>query len=171
MNARRGSEGRRLGGGTCPHCGASGSVPADMDSWWCPSCKRQYPTFAFKCHHPDCWNSHSSTTTASTTSHRPRRTSTTDPRRGKRAKDSEPIRRRPTRGRSGPARNQLITAGPPSECKSLELPRTVQPRQRSRVSTVGLGYDLPPASGSSMATAARRLVRRGPGNALAPLAV
>ena len=46
---------RRLGGGTCPYCGVDGSVPADSDSWWCPSCRREYPAFAWKCGHPDCW--------------------------------------------------------------------------------------------------------------------
>jgi len=42
------------GGGTCPFCGARGSVPGE-DSWSCPSCGRSYPTLAYKCRYPDCW--------------------------------------------------------------------------------------------------------------------
>ena len=44
-----------LGGRTCPFCGVGESNPADYDSWWCPNCRREYPTRAFKCAHPDCW--------------------------------------------------------------------------------------------------------------------
>ena len=39
----------------CPYCGSTTSFPSDMDSWWCPGCKSVYPTLAFKCGHPDCW--------------------------------------------------------------------------------------------------------------------
>jgi hypothetical protein len=38
----------------CPHCGAKESHPVE-DGWWCPNCKREYPTAAYKCPHPDCW--------------------------------------------------------------------------------------------------------------------
>ena len=55
MSAGHGGEEPRLGGGICPYCGTSGSYPSDMDSWWCLHCKREYPTRAFKCRHPDCW--------------------------------------------------------------------------------------------------------------------
>jgi hypothetical protein len=44
------------GGGTCPFCGASGSFPTDWDSWSCRSCGREYPTQAFKCRQPGCWD-------------------------------------------------------------------------------------------------------------------
>lgn len=49
------SKERTPGRGTCPFCETRGSVPANMDSWWCPNCKREYPTGAFKCRHADCW--------------------------------------------------------------------------------------------------------------------
>ena len=45
---------KHVGGPTCPFCGADGSYPAD-DAWWCPQCKRQRPTIAYKCRQPDCW--------------------------------------------------------------------------------------------------------------------
>jgi hypothetical protein len=45
----------RIGGGTCPFCRTPGSYPADSDSWYCENCRREYPTFAYKCAHPDCW--------------------------------------------------------------------------------------------------------------------
>jgi len=45
----------RPGGATCPFCGALGCTPSDMDAWWCPNCKREHPTIAFKCQQPDCW--------------------------------------------------------------------------------------------------------------------
>ena len=48
---------KALGGKTCPFCGNSDSHPGDMDSWWCPHCEREYPTRAFKCANPDCWES------------------------------------------------------------------------------------------------------------------
>ena len=53
-----------LGGRNCPFCGAgpphdplsrSPSPDVDDDSWWCPNCRRFYPTRAYKCAHPDCW--------------------------------------------------------------------------------------------------------------------
>lgn len=45
----------KIGGGKCPFCGATGSVPSDYDSWFCQICGRDYPTRAFKCRHPGCW--------------------------------------------------------------------------------------------------------------------
>ena len=39
---------------TCPYCGAHDSHPIE-DGWWCSSCEREYPTRAFKCPHPGCW--------------------------------------------------------------------------------------------------------------------
>jgi len=39
----------------CPVCGADNSWPMDMDSWYCLNCDHEYPTTAFKCRHPDCW--------------------------------------------------------------------------------------------------------------------
>lgn len=53
--ARQESAGRKVGGHTCPFCGASPTYPADMDSWWCGNCSRTYPTGAFKCQVTDCW--------------------------------------------------------------------------------------------------------------------
>ena len=51
-----------LGGRTCPFCGAgpprdplSRSPNPTDDSWWCPNCRRFYPTRAYKSAHPDCW--------------------------------------------------------------------------------------------------------------------
>ena len=38
----------------CPFCGAQNSQPVE-DGWWCCSCDREYPTRAYKCPHPDCW--------------------------------------------------------------------------------------------------------------------
>ena len=43
------------GGGTCPFCGAAESAPFDNDSWMCLKCGWEYPTFAYKCAHPGCW--------------------------------------------------------------------------------------------------------------------
>ena len=40
--------------GGCPYCGSSSKYPGDMESWFCLSCKREYPTLAFRCGHPDC---------------------------------------------------------------------------------------------------------------------
>lgn len=42
-------------GSTCPHCGAVGAQPSEMDSWWCPSCSKEFPTRAFKCRRDECW--------------------------------------------------------------------------------------------------------------------
>ena len=39
---------------TCPFCGAHNAQPVE-DGWWCSDCQREYPTRAFKCPHPDCW--------------------------------------------------------------------------------------------------------------------
>jgi len=38
----------------CPFCGSSRTVPIE-DAWSCQDCKREYPTLACKCKHPDCW--------------------------------------------------------------------------------------------------------------------
>ena len=40
--------------GTCPFCDATESHPIE-DGWWCSSCSREYPTIAFKCPQPGCW--------------------------------------------------------------------------------------------------------------------
>lgn len=39
---------------TCPYCGSKEPQPVE-DGWWCDSCQREYPTRAYKCPHPDCW--------------------------------------------------------------------------------------------------------------------
>jgi hypothetical protein len=39
---------------TCPHCGSHDAHPIE-DGWWCSGCQRDYPTRAYKCPHPDCW--------------------------------------------------------------------------------------------------------------------
>lgn len=38
----------------CPFCGNSDCLPLE-DGWSCQDCGREYPTGAFRCPHPDCW--------------------------------------------------------------------------------------------------------------------
>ena len=39
---------------SCPFCGSNEFTPIE-DAWSCRKCGREWPTLAYKCKHPDCW--------------------------------------------------------------------------------------------------------------------
>ena len=41
--------------GRCPYCGSKHRFGVDMDSWVCCDCGKSWPTGAFACHHPGCF--------------------------------------------------------------------------------------------------------------------
>lgn len=40
---------------TCPLCGRGNVAAADSDSWWCGNCQKTFPTLAYTCAHPGCF--------------------------------------------------------------------------------------------------------------------